>query len=97
VRKERLNGKVKLLYVGVGPAAEQAAAEDAARYAQFLATAAQRKQEKQEWNTLQNDLRRLSDTVTTLMDGTLIAADYYRHQGTWTRRRHAKNSRRTQA
>jgi hypothetical protein len=83
------NGKIVRTYLGTGPLAEQAAAEDAARraarkaQAEAVRTAAQRHWEAV---TAYLELGRLTDL---LMRQSLVQAGYYQHaRSQWRKRGH---------
>ena len=85
VRRHNVNGREVQEYFGRGPAAERAAAEDAAKRAV-------RERERAEWKRLEAldaDLTEFDQIVTLLMDSTLVTNGYYRHHGDthWRKRR----------
>jgi hypothetical protein len=85
VRKTKHHGHEVREYFGRGPAAEQAAAEDARKRAVH-------ERERAEWQQLEAldaELTQLDQIVTLLTDSTLVTRGYYRHHGDpkWRKRR----------
>jgi hypothetical protein len=85
IRKRSVNGHEVREYFGRGPAADRAAAEDAARRKA-------RDRERAEWKhleTLDAEVAELDQLVTLLTDSTLVTNGYYRHHGDpqWRKRR----------
>jgi hypothetical protein len=88
-RKYRRNGKTFKEYFGIGPVAEQAAAEDAQRAANIRAQRKARQTDEESWQMAQHPLDQLSQLTSILLQGTLIAAGYYQHdRGEWRLNRH---------
>jgi hypothetical protein len=92
-RSVKRNGKTHRLYFGNGPAAEAAAAEDAARRAARQALAEARRQEQARWLVLETSLRELC-LLTDLASHTALVLAGYRFHGhsEWRRRRHAQTA-----
>jgi len=82
-RSRRAGGRVVREYIGTGPAAEMAAAADAARRAQ-------REQERRAWNRTKKEIEASEDALEQLGEaicGLLGGAGFYRHhRGEWRRR-----------
>jgi hypothetical protein len=92
-RSVQRNGKTYRLYYGNGPAAEAAAAEDAARRAARQALAEARRQEKARWQILENPLRELCLLTDLVSHTALVLAGYRFHRHSeWRRRRHGQTA-----
>ena len=89
-------GRVRKIYVGKGPAAEQAAREDqekqAARAAQQYATEIERALEKPARDLMAG----LDSEINVAIRSALMAAGFHQHaRGQWRRKRHGKASEAT--
>ena len=80
---------VRHLYVGSGPAAVAAAAEDERRRAEQEARRAGRERQRRDWeDEVWRPLSDLADLTTVLLDATLLAAGFRRHdRGRWRKQR----------
>jgi len=88
VRRPRKAGRRGFEYIGVGPKAEQAAAEDAQKRAEQLALNQCRKDDQAAWQRSTQPLDQLAAVACALMKGTLVAAGYHQHdRGEWRRKR----------
>jgi hypothetical protein len=77
-------GRVVREYVGTGPAAEQAAAQDAQRRADRLAQAQARQAEQSRWESAEGPLKEFDRAAGLAMRAALLAAGYFRHsRGPW--------------
>jgi hypothetical protein len=90
-RSFREAGRVRKVYVGRGPQAEEAARQVEQRR---QARQAEREARLQEQTRLAGAEQRLHDLRTladALVRATLHAAGFHRHHGTWRKRRHARD------
>jgi hypothetical protein len=81
VRKRWDAGRVVSEYIGTGPAAERAAAEDAEARAERAAAAARRTRERGELAALDGEYAALRDLVAAH----LLAAGFHQHRRQWRR------------
>jgi hypothetical protein len=87
-RSVRDGQKVRHVYVGFGPAAVAAAAEDERRRAKQEVDRADRERRCREWSEAFRPLQDLADVTDALLDATLLATGYDRHdRGRWRKRR----------
>ena len=94
-RRGHRHGQLTWEYLGRGPHAEQAAAEDAARRQQRQAQVQERHQEQQDWQAHDALLQQLDQITQLLTRGTLYVAGYHRHaRSTWRRRHHDPETQR---
>ena len=83
-RSRKDKGRVVREYLGRGPRAIRAAAEDRAR--QAVRNEARR--EKQAWEALDVHLTQLDTLITLLSHSTVVDAGFYQHhRGEWRKRR----------
>jgi hypothetical protein len=92
-RSRKVNGRVVREYIGRGRVAELAAQLDSAnrerRHLERLAL----QHEKNELETIEADLKRLTETTDLLARAALLAAGYHRHKrGEWRKRRGQDNA-----
>lgn len=91
-RSKKQNGRTVRTYIGTGPRAEQAAAEDEARREKRKALADSLRAEEQRHADAIASLIELGRLVDLLMKATLTQEGYHLHaRGEWRRRRHACN------
>ncbi len=91
-RSKQINGRVFREYLGIGPHAEAAAAEDAHRRAERQAESDARKAAEAQRRKAEAPLRKLDEFARLLLAASLTAAGYRQHdRGAWRRRRHARN------
>ena len=84
-RSRKENGRVLRQYLGRGPRAIQAAAEDAERHT----TRHQGRLERKAWEALESQVASLDTLITFLSHAHLLNAGWYRHhRGDWRKRRH---------
>ena len=87
-RSKKVNGRVVREYVGVGPAAELAAASDAQVRAQRQAQQAAWRVEQERIESAIAPREEFCDVVETLARASLLLAGYHRHhRGEWRRKR----------
>jgi len=90
-RHVRINGRPVRVYVGTGPDAEKAAAEDAKRIAERRACEEQRQATEAAWDSTREALDKLGTSLDLLTSAVLVAAGFYRHdRGLWRRRRNGR-------
>ncbi len=90
-RSKQINGRVFREYLGTGPRAEAAAAEDAHRRAERQAEADVHKAAESQRREAETPLRTLDDFARLVLASALTAAGYRQHdRGAWRRRRHAR-------
>jgi hypothetical protein len=93
-RSKKINGRVEREYIGRGPEAEQAAAEDAARQAGREARRAQ----QHELERLDASIAELCALVDAQVQAHLLTHGYHRpHRGEWRKRRKDKDDRTSQS
>ena len=89
-RSKKIDGRVVREYLGCGPAAEQAAAEDAARRAAQEATRAQ----QQELRLVERQVATLCALVDAQITAHLSTNGYHRHhRGEWRKLRKGHDDR----
>jgi hypothetical protein len=85
-RSVRQGRAVWHVYLGSGPKAAAAAAEDDLRRAEQAARRLSRERQHREWGEVWRPLHELAEVTTVLLDATLLAAGYHRHgRGGWRR------------
>src|SRR5690348_12778986 len=85
-RTAREGGKVRRKYIGIGPAAELAAAFDDWQRAERMAEAEARRAEQARWQEAQRALAAAAMITDLLVQAALLAAGYHRHErGEWRR------------
>lgn len=90
-RTRRIGGKNVREYVGTGPVAESAAAEDACRRAERDSARAARKAVNAQSEELSSMYATLDASTNLLVNATLLSAGYHQHdRGHWRRRKHAR-------
>jgi hypothetical protein len=83
-----VNGRCRRLYIGKGPLADLAGAEDARRRAERRAAKAALRAALAHWESVDGPLRELDAAVDLLVRVALTVAGYRRHdRGAWRRRR----------
>jgi hypothetical protein len=88
-RSLRRGAKVVRIYVGTGPDAEAAAAEDAARRLARKAEFEARREEQARQKAMEAPLGELSLLTDLVLFAALILAGYHRsRRGPWRRKRH---------
>ena len=93
-RSRKVRGKVVREYVGTGPRAELAAAEDALHRAARARAAQDRRGERERWADLEAPLAQLDGLGDALLAAVLLAAGYHRHdRGVWRQRRRRRKRR----
>ena len=90
-RARSVNGRVVKEYIGRGPVAEKAAAEDAVQRAEREAKVEAERRRREEFKAARASLVDLCDQCDVLMKGALIHAGYHQHKREWRRRRAKKN------
>ena len=89
--RDRTTGQVRKQYLGSGPAAEEAARQDAAQRAEKAAQRGAELDAERRYEAAQGMLLALSRECDTIVRAALAKAGYYQHhRGEW--RRYAKNS-----
>jgi hypothetical protein len=83
-----VDGRPRRFYLGAGPLAEQAAAEDARRQAERRVGREARDVERQRHEVASGPLDHLVGLAELVVDAALLAAGYHQHAGSeWRRRR----------
>ena len=90
-RSRRVDGKVHKEYFGRGPRAEQAAKEDARRRAEKKAC----RKRRQQFDDAIAPLAEVERRLEPLVAAALLTTGFYKHHGSWRRRRHAGNENKT--
>ena len=89
-RTLRRGGLVVRQYLGAGPDAEAAAAQDAACQAARAAVAEARRAERARWSGLELPLQELCMGTDLILAAALVLCGFRRHdRGPWRRRRYA--------
>ncbi len=86
-RKRRVNGQVVSEYIGTGPNAEAAAAQDALEREQRAIARQQQRAARLEHKEVDQSMAQLERTVRALMHATLLANGFHSHKGQWRKRR----------
>src|SRR5262245_15183044 len=90
-RAFKKNGKVVRQYLGSGPQAERAAAQDAERRRQREAEDEARRLESKRWERVETLIRELIRVTDFLVRASLIGAGYHQHdRGAWRRMTHGR-------
>ncbi len=90
-RTRRIGGRFIREYLGTGPRAEDAAAEDARRRAERQAEVEARRTTESRWREADVPLCELEVAAKLVLAAALAAAGYRQHdRGAWRRRRHAR-------
>ncbi len=85
-RSRRVNGKIRRQYIGMGDRAEVTAEADAKeRAARRLEKETEREQRECDL-ALDDKVDELCELIDGLARGTLLAAGFHSHRGTWRRR-----------
>jgi hypothetical protein len=91
-RTRRVHGRRIREYLGAGPAAEWAAAEDARRRAERQAVRDARRRELARLREVDDAQRPFEEAVHGAVRATLVAAGYHLHaRGEWRRTRHGRD------
>ena len=87
-RSRRVGGRVVREYLGTGPAAERAAAQDAERRAERLALAAEKRLQAERSREVAALLEAFCQLTDQLLAAALTEAGYHQHdRGAWRRAR----------
>lgn len=89
------NGRVQKTYLGSGPEAAAAAAEDEATRANEARQAALHKDLLDRLHATADHLRAQHDVHDLIMEAALLAAGFHNHRGQWRKRSHGRLHRNT--